>query len=87
MANESNDEVQVHGGRPTGITVSVRLKPDEAQLLTALSRRYEATLSETLRLALHSLGGASDYTTLRVQSSGLGSFTRGTIEEQTLVTA
>jgi hypothetical protein len=86
MGDETN-EVQVHEGRPTGITVSVRLKPDEAQVLTSLSRRYEMTLSETLRLALHSLAGSSDYTTLKIQSSGLGSFTRGEIEEQSLITA
>jgi hypothetical protein len=87
MADETNTEIQVHRGRPTGMTVSVRLKPDEAQQLIGLSRRYEMTLSETLRLALHSLAGASDYTTLKVQSSGLGSFTRGTIDDQSVVTA
>ena len=37
----------------TGIVLSVRLKPDEAELLRALAERDGRTLSDTLRIALH----------------------------------
>jgi hypothetical protein len=49
-----NDDIQVHEGRRVGAVVSLRLKPDEAELLSALAARDGRTLSETLRLALHS---------------------------------
>ncbi len=48
-----DDKVTVHEGRRVGSVVSVRLKPEEAELLEALSERDGRTLSETLRLALH----------------------------------
>jgi hypothetical protein len=48
-------DIQRHEGNRAGIVVSVRLKPDEAELLRALSERDNRTLSETLRVALHSL--------------------------------
>jgi hypothetical protein len=70
------DDVHVHEGRKAGMTVSVRLKPDEAADLVTLSRRYDATLSDTLRLALRSLLTATDYSTLKNQSSGVGAFGR-----------
>lgn len=47
--------VEVHEGRRAGIVVSVRLKPDEADLLEALAERDGRTMSETLRIALHNL--------------------------------
>jgi hypothetical protein len=53
MTDES--EIEVHEGRRTGVVVSVRLKPNEADLLEALAERDGRTLSETLRVALHSL--------------------------------
>jgi hypothetical protein len=48
-------DIQVHEGRRAGVVVSVRLKPSEAELLEALAERDGRTLSETLRVALHSL--------------------------------
>jgi hypothetical protein len=77
MADLSPEEIQVHEGRAVGMTVSVRLRPEEAEMLVMLSRRHNSTLSDTLRLALHSLARSTDFTTLRVQSSGLGRFTVG----------
>jgi hypothetical protein len=43
------------GTKPGGV-VSVRLKPDEMELLVALSEVSGHTLSETLRLGLRCLG-------------------------------
>ncbi|MGZ6692924.1 MAG: ribbon-helix-helix protein, CopG family [Solirubrobacteraceae bacterium] len=53
MGNIEYTDVQRHGGSRAGIVISVRLKPDEAELLRALSERNGRTLSETLRVALH----------------------------------
>jgi hypothetical protein len=52
---ESNEytDIHRHEGQRAGIVVSVRLKPDEAELLRALSERDGRTLSDTLRIALH----------------------------------
>lgn len=76
MADRPNEDVKVHEGRKVGLTVSLRLKPEEAEILAALSERYETTLSDTVRLALTALARAADYTKLTVQSSGIGGFTR-----------
>jgi Ribbon-helix-helix protein, copG family len=46
-------DIQRHAGNRAGLAVSVRLKPDEAELLRALSERDGRTLSETLRVALN----------------------------------
>jgi hypothetical protein len=46
-------DVKVHEGHQAGVVVSVRLKPDEANLLEALAERDGRSLSETLRIALH----------------------------------
>jgi hypothetical protein len=51
-------DVQVHEGRRAGVVVSVRLKPGEAELLEALAARDGRTLSETLRIALHTLASS-----------------------------
>jgi hypothetical protein len=75
MSDQEHDEIQVNEGRKVGVTVSLRLKPDEAEVLASLSQRYEMTLSETLRLALSSLARSADYSKLSVQTSGIGSFT------------
>jgi len=53
MESSEYTDVQHHDGVRAGIVVSVRLKPDEAELLRALSERDGRTLSETLRVALH----------------------------------
>lgn len=55
MDNNEYTDIQRHEGDRAGIVVSVRLKPDEAQLLRALSEREHRTLSDTLRVALHQL--------------------------------
>ena len=55
---EEAEDVQVlqknKGSRP-GAVVSVRLKPEEFELLAALSETHGRTLSETLRVGLHCL--------------------------------
>lgn len=53
MESQQYTDIQRHEGARAGIVVSVRLKPDEAELLRALSERDGRTLSETLRVALH----------------------------------
>lgn len=73
-----NENIQVHEGRRTGVVVSVRLKPHEADLLEALAERDGRTLSETLRLALHCLatspGAGRD---VALQGEELSVVTRG----------
>ncbi len=57
QADEESDYTVVGadpGHRPGGV-VSVRLTPDEMELLTALSENSGGSLSETLRLGLHCL--------------------------------
>ena len=53
MDDTEYTDIQHHEGNRAGIVVSVRLKPDEAQLLRALAERDRRTLSDTLRIALH----------------------------------
>lgn len=53
MGDTEYTDIQQHEGNRAGIVVSVRLKPDEAQLLRALAERDRRTLSDTLRIALH----------------------------------
>ena len=55
LREEDYQVVQVNRGRRPGGVVSVRLKPDELDLLTALSETHGRTLSETLRVGLHCL--------------------------------
>jgi hypothetical protein len=55
--NENDYEVvEVSQGNKPGGIVSVRLKPDEMELLMALSEASGRTLSETMRLGLRCLG-------------------------------
>jgi hypothetical protein len=51
--------VGVSQGKRAGGIVSVRLKPDEMDLLSALSEMGGRTLSDTLRLGLRCLGDRS----------------------------
>ena len=53
MDNSEYTDIQRHEGQRAAIVVSLRLKPDEAELLRALSERDRRTLSDTLRVALH----------------------------------
>ena len=53
MKNDEYTDIQRHEGSRAGIVLSVRLKPDEAELLRALAERDARTLSDTLRIALH----------------------------------
>lgn len=63
------------GQKPAGV-VSVRLKPDEMELLVALSEASGRTLSETLRLGLRCLSrqpaaaGPQDPLSLRLETRG-----------------
>lgn len=67
---------QVHEGRRVGAVISVRLKPDELELLEALAERDGRTMSETLRLALHSFARNPDRPEIAFAGEE-GSFTRG----------
>ncbi len=53
MEDTEYTDIQHHSGSRAGLAVSVRLKPEEAVLLRALSERDGRTLSETLRVALN----------------------------------
>ena len=57
---DSQDDYEVvgvsPGQKPGGVVLHVRLKPDEMELLAALSTVGGRTLSETLRLGLRCLG-------------------------------
>ena len=53
MENDEYTDIQRHEGKRAGIVLSVRLKPDEAELLRSLAERDGRTLSDTLRIALH----------------------------------
>lgn len=91
MTEHSEDEVQINKGRRVGMTVSLRLKPEDAEVLAVLSRRYDTSLSETVRLALSTLARSANYTQLTVQSSGPSGFTRaesrGPLDERHALTA
>jgi hypothetical protein len=53
MSSEYTD-IQHHSANRAGVVVSVRLRADEAQLLHAMADREGRTMSDTLRVALHS---------------------------------
>lgn len=76
----TDSDIQVHEGRRAGIVVSVRLRADEADLLEALSERDKRTMSETLRVALHSLASNPSYPAIAARGNESG-FTRGGISE------
>ena len=48
MDDTEYTDIQRHEGNRAGIVISVRLKPDEAELLRGLSERDGRTLSGTL---------------------------------------
>lgn len=78
-----NEDIQVHEPRRSGVIVSVRLKPHEADLLEALAERDGRTLSETLRVALHALAtspGAGR--NMALQGEELSLLTRGEWDER-----
>jgi len=77
MEESEYTDVQHHLGNKAGIVVSVRLKPDESELLRALAERDGRTLSETLRVALHTY---AQQPALETSAPGVEqSFTRGSI--------
>jgi hypothetical protein len=78
-------DIQVHEGRRTGVVVSVRLKPEEADLLEALSTRDGRTLSETLRVGLHCLASAPAAGKSIASQGELAPVTRGEWEKAELV--
>lgn len=73
----SENDIQVHEGRRAGVVVSVRLKPDEADLLEALAERDGRTLSETLRVALHLLASSPEGGRELAMQGELSPVTRG----------
>jgi len=76
VQTDSESDYEIVGsspGRKPGGVVSVRLKPDEMDLLVALSEVAGRTLSDTLRLGLACLGDAprlAHRALLRVDSTG-----------------
>lgn len=84
----AEEDITVHEGRRTGIVVSVRLKPDEADLLQSLSERDGRTMSETMRVALNYLASAPIIRGSAISlGEGLNRFTRGDQEPEGLETA
>jgi hypothetical protein len=79
-----NDKIEVHEGRRAGVVVSVRLKPDEADLLEGLAQRDGRTLSETLRVGLHCLANRPVPSRSIGLHGELASLTRGEWDEATL---
>jgi hypothetical protein len=73
----SENDIQVHERRRAGVVVSVRLKPDEADLLEALAERDGRTLSETLRVALHLLASSPEGARELALQGELSPVTRG----------
>jgi hypothetical protein len=77
MESTEYTDIQHHEGNRAGIVVSVRLKPEEAELLRGLSDRDGRTLSETLRVALHALANQPRAETIDPREDQ--TFTRGGI--------
>jgi hypothetical protein len=75
MDNTEYTDIQHHQANRAGIVVSVRLKPDEAELLRALAERDRRTLSDTLRVALHAFAHQPPREAIDI--GGGGSLTRG----------
>ena len=73
--NAEYTDIQHHESSRAGIVISVRLKPEEAELLRALAERDGRTLSETLRVALHAF--ARQPAREDVERLENGSLTRG----------
>lgn len=74
--SEQPDEgIQVHEGRRAGVVISVRLKPEEADLLEGLAERDGRSLSETLRVALHAFS-RQPLAQVRLDR-GIAAYTRG----------
>jgi hypothetical protein len=76
MAADNNTDIEVHEGRRVGGVVSVRLKPDELEVLEALAESSGRSLSETLRVALHRYARTPDLPRLG-RPSEVGGYTRG----------
>ena len=78
----TDNDIQVHEGRRAGVVVSVRLKAGEADLLEALAERDGRTLSETLRVALHTLASSPEVGRGLALQGELAPVTRGEWAEQ-----
>lgn len=89
---QQNEQVEVHEGRPTGTVISVRLRPEEADLLDDLAERHGLSLSDTVReglLALRARDAAVRQAyTASVSTESLGSLPRDyTDAGKTLITS
>jgi hypothetical protein len=71
-----NNNIEVHEGRRVGGVVSVRLKPEELEVLEALAESSGRSLSETLRVALHRYARTPDLPRLSRPGEVIG-YTRG----------
>jgi hypothetical protein len=78
-------DIQVHEGRRAGVVVSVRLKAEEAELLEALAERDGRTMSETLRVALHTLATSPGAGRELSLTGELAPITRGDWDERRFV--
>jgi hypothetical protein len=74
--NRKMKNVETHEGRRVGGVVSVRLKPDEFEVLEALAESSGRSLSETLRAALHHFARTPDLPGVGRPGEVVG-FTRG----------
>jgi hypothetical protein len=86
---DQKNDIEVHEGRRVGGVVSVRLKPDELEVLEALAKSSGRTLSETLRAALHQFARTPDLPRLGRPDEVIG-YTRGgesRDDDKNLVTA
>jgi hypothetical protein len=81
----SDEQITAHEGRRLGVVVSVRLKPDEADLLEFLSERDGRTMSETLQIALHNYAAAPAHGPSIALKGELGPHSRGDARDALLV--
>ncbi len=55
MESKDEQQVEIEEGRRVGVVISVRLKPEEADLLDELAERHGLSLSDTVREGLSAL--------------------------------
>lgn len=87
MADTEHTNVKVHAGRRAGSVVSVRLRPDEAEMLMALAEREGRTQSEILRMGLQCFTKMRTTTPAIAMHGELGPHTVGDFEDLRLVGA
>lgn len=91
MENKDDQQVEVHEGRRVGVVISVRLKPEEAELLDDLAERHGLSLSDTVRQGLYALrasdASAGQAYTGSISTESLGSLPAYTGAPETLVSS